>query len=115
MKLRFVKSLLVTFGFVAAVGFAQAQSMNANVPFDFYVGEKKLPAGNYRLHMLSDRALALSQESGNAGLTLVIPKVRGANTTEPKLVFQKISGEYFLSQVFNSYGSNGLELTPTHT
>ena len=75
----------------------------ANVKFDFNVGERTFPAGQYRIE-------SLSRQSGNI---LQIKSVRDMSKNEfivanhangkkqtPRLVFQKYGENYFLTAIF---------------
>jgi hypothetical protein len=91
---------------VAAVS-ARAQSydhITANIPFEFTVGGKQLPAGTYTVRQLSPGTPYLFSLRGRdtqaiaSGFTNAIQ----ANTTaaQTKLVFHKYGEQYFLSEVW---------------
>jgi hypothetical protein len=102
-------SLVSMFSLCAAVATANAQLSNpirAKIPFDFNVGEKKLPAGEYtfsRLSALSDNKV-MSIGSADAS-THVFQSTVGARVLTPKndstLVFRKYGDQYFLEQIWS--------------
>jgi hypothetical protein len=111
--------LLVVMAIVAAGAQANAQSLQykltANIPFDFSVGDKKLPAGDYSVQrgasMTGDLVLQISSDDGHATLTrLTVP----VSTVRPKqkgtLVFHRYGNEYFLFEVWPAGGSVGRAL-----
>jgi hypothetical protein len=108
--------LTIAMGTVIAVGSAHGQSLaypiRANIPFDFTVGEEKLPAGEYSIGRArqdsGDTVLAISSvdRPGNA-----FPITSAVQTLEPKgtgtLVFHRYGDEYFLFQVWAAGANTG--------
>lgn len=108
--------LLSVVAMVVMVGSAQAQSLGnkirINVPFEFSVGDKTLPAGEYSI----GRALP---SSGDAVLLIsnvdhpesVFPLTNSAQSLKPKdsdtLVFHRYGDQYFLFQVWPAGGTYG--------
>ena len=99
-------SLLMMVTMFVATASAQGQSLSdhlrAKIPFDFVVGNKKLPAGEYFLgnaQTTSDLVLAISSRDGVAH-TLTIPVQIGTPTDKAKLVFNRYGDQYFLFQVW---------------
>src|ERR1051326_4095637 len=73
--------------------------LKANIPFDFYVGDKKLPAGNYIMTQPAIGALWVIGDHGSTPIFTTGVTIRGRNT-EPMLVFNKYTpGQLFLSEV----------------
>jgi hypothetical protein len=93
--------------FAAAAVSTHAQTVygvRADVPFDFIVGDKTIPAGRITAHgvsnadqgALSIRNLAESRQALRAGR-----RVLGAErTSQCKLVFHKYGNRYFLAQIW---------------
>ncbi|HEX6647907.1 MAG TPA: hypothetical protein VF075_00160 [Pyrinomonadaceae bacterium] len=101
-----MSSLLMLVGMFAAAASAQAQSFSdharAKIPFDFVVGDTKLPAGEYfigNLQTTSDIILAISGRNGVAN-TLTIPVQIGTPTDTAKLMFHRYGDQYFLFQAW---------------
>ena len=66
---------VVTLGLMlAAPALAQTASMKVNVPFDFIVNGKTLPAGEYQVDTLSTSASTI------AIMASIVPMPRGAST-----------------------------------
>ena len=85
-----------------------------NIPFDFIVGGKTLPAGDYTVEPNrrdSDKVwLVQSRDGGASALFTTIP-VRAYDTQEKtSLVFNKYGDQYFLSQIWTAGGNSGREL-----
>jgi hypothetical protein len=102
-------TLLSAMVLLTSVASAQAQSLayrvKVNIPFDFTVGEKKLPAGEYSV----GRALQRSDDivvqlSDLAGRSKAIRLTNATITSQPNkrssLVFHRYGDQYFLFQVW---------------
>jgi hypothetical protein len=117
MKIRcFVASSCLTL-LTAAATFAQSSVvLRADIPFDFTVAGKTLPAGLYEVrpqiaanapNLLSIQCL----DCRTAGATIQTIGVQGKTTPEnSKLVFNFYNNTYFLSSVWTSGYSRGREL-----
>ena len=101
-------SLVSMFTLCAAVASANAQlstPIRAKIPFDFNVGDKKLPAGEYTFSHVSgfSDSKAMSVSSLDAG-THVFQSTFEARILTAKndttLVFDKYGDQYFLKQIF---------------
>src|ERR1700738_420022 len=102
-------SLVSMFSLCAAVAPANAQlstPIRAKIPFDFTVGDKKLPAGEYtfsRLSGFSDNTV-VSVSSSDASAH-VFQSTFAAHVLTPKnkstLVFHKYGDQYFLEQIWS--------------
>lgn len=85
---------------------ARAQSdhlLAVTVPFNFYVKDRALPAGQYTVALVRVAgADALKIQSNDGHLTALVP-VRAASTgskqDKPQLVFRQYEDRYFLAQV----------------
>jgi len=94
-----------------------SKTIRANVEFDFQIGDRIYPAGEYRIESIS--------QSGNV---MRIRNVADANKTElilanhpnaakretPRLVFLKDGDRYFLTAIFLDSGERGYLITPSH-
>ena len=102
-------------GMLLAVSAAQAQEtrVKANIPFDFVVGNKVLPAGEYMVvtEGSSNQAVVIRSDdtkSAVLSLTQACSSIRPSDKT--KLVFHTLAGRYFLSQVWMQGYDRGREL-----
>ena len=105
---------------VAAISVnAQQLSENkiaVNIPFDFAVGETKLPAGKYTLRRIistssADQLLIQNAEARvdmRTGITR--PNRASEIQRKSKLVFNRYGGKYFLSQVWMAGSDTGRDL-----
>ena len=91
---------------------AGTQRVLANVPFDFHVGTKKLPAGRYTITVLnpaSDRkTLQIRNSDGrSAAITLTTDVIRTASENA-KLVFHRYDDHYFFAEAQMAGDTMGL-------
>jgi hypothetical protein len=85
---------------------AQAQSdrlIAANVPFNFMIKDRALPAGEYNFALVQvGGSDAIKIQSADGHITAFVPtrpaKAK-ASQAEPKVVFNRYGDQYFLSQV----------------
>lgn len=100
--------LIVTIAFVTAVISANAQTglkLKANVPFEFIVGDHKLPAGEYIVNAISTQDAATGIMMRNAddsahAVRLVNPKQGRASAA--RLVFHRYGNRYYLAEVWET-------------
>jgi len=117
MKYQLGKAL-ATISFLVAMiivttGSVQAQSqVRVNVPFDFTVANKTLPAGRYVVSRVqqygTDSVLAISGANGHTHLICLTYAVRSLDTKgKVTLVFHRYGDQSFLSQVWSGDSSTG--------
>jgi hypothetical protein len=99
-------ALFAVAGFLSAGNaLAQQREVRATVPFDFTVGGKVLPAGNYKINQVSGGIELRSREQHVAMLALAFPTVeQSANGDE--LVFEKHAGRYSLREILCASAMN---------
>ena len=108
-------TLIVTVALMTAVASANAQSTTvvANVPFEFSVGEKALPAGQYTVRAInqSGNALAIqNKDSAKSAIRLSNSINSSSASKDTKLVFHRYGPRYFLAEVWMSGESSGRQL-----
>ena len=103
---------------IACAATARADELIAvKVPFAFIVGDTRLPAGNYVVTKTSGGAgvLAIRSTDGEVfSQTLTIVGSSDASPARPKLIFEKLSHQYFLARVVPRDGDErDVVLTPS--
>src|SRR4051812_2350297 len=112
MKSELVKALtMVTVVLVLALGTAiasgQPQTANkvvANIPFEFNVGYKTMPAGEYSVQTLAsagDSLMIKNADSTVCALRLSEATSRIKDKGHARLVFHRYGDRYFLAEVWN--------------
>jgi hypothetical protein len=88
---------------VATASVARAdERIVARVPFDFIVGDSRLPAGAYVVTNVSNDPGVMSIASADGRhfvYTLTIPSSSIQTPAQPELVFEKFENEYVLARV----------------
>ena len=103
MKKRFAVFCMlgIVFGTFAK---ANAEELKVNVPFDFVVNGKLLPAATYTIReALPNDMSGLAFLSQGTGALAVASEI-DTNVTGSKLVFHRIGDQYFLSDVVSPTG-----------
>ena len=88
-------------------------TVQADVPFTFYAGDTKFPAGKYTLKVLNDSDLTvieISSTNGRMSALCQIEEAREENPSTSELVFNKFGDQYFLAKVLESGSSSGSAL-----
>ena len=98
---------------VAMVPATQAQSimLKASVPFDFVVGEKTLPSGEYQVKAVNPTSVSIqSNDSSSSAIVLTSATQAGKILDVGKLVFNRYGDQYFLSKIWVPSSDTGREL-----
>jgi len=96
--------LLVAVALAAAVVSANAQSnpIKANIPFEFVVGDKTLPAGTYIAKPATNGgALTIQSADGKNSAVRMTGPTEQKNKSRARMVFHRYGHNYFLAQVWN--------------
>jgi len=104
----------------SAHGQTLAYRVRANIPFDFIVADKTLPAGEYYISRTrqysNDDVLTISTVDGRAlavrltfGVQVLTPKKQGV------LIFNRYGDQHFLAQVWVAGSSLGRVFTQSHS
>jgi hypothetical protein len=114
MKNTIVRSL-VTLGLSALlspVALLAQSHINATIPFDFTVGSKSFPAGDYSVKQVSENVLLIQSITDGTGvMTMVLPSETTKKAGTPVLTFNRYGDSYFLSKV--SGDDRGWKLHPS--
>lgn len=112
-----IAALLLT-GLVA-ISSAKAQSLSsgklvANIPFEFSVGNKAMPAGQYTVRSIAPASqnvvLLIQGKRNKASAMIQTTTIESRRLQESaKLVFHRYGDRYFFVQAWMQGDSNGLE------
>ena len=106
---------LVTLGLSAVlspVALLAQDRMNATIPFDFTIGSKSFPAGDYAVKRMNDHTLMIqSRKDGTGVFAPVLPADTIKKDGSPVLLFNKYGDSYFLTRV--SGDDRGWKLYPS--
>jgi hypothetical protein len=109
-------AMIVLVGSMAVAAQAQTSGRThliANIPFEFSVGGKTLPAGEYTVRQVnpaSDHAvLQLRSKDGSAGAMVQMGSVIGKAQDGAKLIFNRYGDQYFFAQAWVDGDTTGLQ------
>lgn len=89
----------------------QTLTLKANIPFEFYAGEKRMPAGNYRVEPLSPGAIRLTNADSFASVIFFTLRAPESKDSSPRIVFKAYGDEKYLSELW--WGQNGSTTVPS--
>jgi hypothetical protein len=108
--------LIVVLALTTAIASAKAQSANrvvADIPFEFSVGYKTMPAGEYSVRTVTtagDGLMIQSADGKSSALRLSEATERAKDKSHARLVFHKYGERYFLAEVWNGADRSGRQL-----
>jgi hypothetical protein len=111
--LHFATALLIAaVGITASAQARNQQQLHVNVPFDFNVGSKALPAGEYNVSIVNPSAsssvLKIASLDGRFTAMTRTTDIIGWSSTSAKLTFRHYGARYFLAEVWMESESTGL-------
>ena len=93
------------------------KTANANVAFDFQIGDRLYPAGQYRIESInrqSDNILRIrGLGDANKNQLIVAALANAGKGKTPRLVFRKYGETYFLSEIFLDTEQWGYSIRPS--
>lgn len=96
---------------------ADENTVQATVPFEFYAGNTRLPAGDYSIKRIDSTGVIAVRSADGAANAVVLthgtqaPKI----PSEGKLVFSRYGDTHFLSQVWRPGTNLGAQVVPSKT
>ncbi|MFS8087253.1 MAG: hypothetical protein ACMG6H_16590 [Acidobacteriota bacterium] len=92
------------------------KAVKANVKFDFNVGERTFPAGEYRIESISlqnDNILEIRSVRDLSKIEIIVANHLTGQKQMPRLVFQKYGEDYFLTSIFLDTDQWGYSIRPS--
>ena len=110
-----ILAIVATLSIVTALTITGLAGLNgavkANIPFDFMVNGKTLPAGSYTVAPGTTRSTLVIRSHENrvaiSALTMEAPEKKAGKA---RLIFRRYGNQHFLAQVYDGNGGNGQEL-----
>lgn len=107
-----ILNVVVTLSVIATLSIAVfaglSKMITANVPFDFTVNGKTLPAGQYTVQPSDNGTLMIRNLESNKGVIVIARHCDVSAGSKPKLTFHRYGNQYFLAKVLGD--ANGSEL-----
>ncbi len=106
---------VTTFAALACTGLrAQTGNLIAAIPFDFHVGDRLMPAGEYSIRGEGALVFVRGADNGSSTLALLTNRTDDRSPTRGnRLEFDRYGNEYFLTTVWNSFTQDGRQVLPT--
>ena len=111
--LRILSMLVLTVTLTASAVYANlGGTIRVNIPFDYSVGGKTLPAGVYAVDPTTTQGvLRIRRRDGGAAALITTREARAQRQPgQTKLVFHQYGNQYFLAQIWTAGESSGREL-----
>ena len=113
--------LTVLFTLICVLGLglgarAQEDTVVSNVPFDFLIAGKILPAGTYRVSRVNtagSRQLEISSYDARAGVLFIPTVFDDFQTGHAQLNFEHVGNKYFLSAIETPIGTYDITVPPS--
>jgi hypothetical protein len=107
-----VVALLLALACTPAKSHAQITgNIEANIPFQFHVGDVKLPAGKYLIRVLDDSELTVMEISSVDGSISALFDVNAIQASsrpaKTELIFNKYGNSYYLAKLFDEGNADG--------
>ena len=114
MKTNQLRTLIAAVLTAASAAAQSSTTLKANVPFDFIVNNRTLPAGQYTVdsRVAFGTLMIRSADGKGVAIALARPLYSTVARKEGSLVFHRYGYAHFLSQVW-SPGNNGRQLPTT--
>jgi hypothetical protein len=100
---------------MAGTSFAQSNGVQANVPFDFTVGNQVLPSGTYGIQTQSSGLIMIRNHDKPISVLALVDQDETKSPNGGKLIFHKYGDHYFLSEILSDSASMNVELHPSKT
>lgn len=104
MKHIFAAALLATACLMTHRGALAQSKMQATIPFDFTVGENKLPAGTYVMDYVQPHVIKLSSPEKNIRTFVLLVSTDEVRESPNRMIFNKYGDQYFLSEIHGGEG-----------
>lgn len=100
-------SMIIT---LAVAGFAALnRKVEANVPFDFMVNGKTLPAGQYTVTPSGNGSTLIIRSAETKQAAAVITRAcEASRDAKPQLIFHRYGNQYFLAKIVGATSGNEL-------
>ena len=90
---------------------AQSIMLKADIPFDFLVGDKRLPSGQYHVKSLNPVLTEIQSKDARSTAIALTTGMQAAKISDVgKLVFNRYGDQYFLSKIWVPSSDTGRQL-----
>jgi hypothetical protein len=111
MKHMIAATLLAAASLMAPTGASAQSKLQATIPFDFTVGENKLPAGTYVIDYVQPQTIVLRNTNKNTAVFAVLTSSEEVRKSPKRMIFNKYGDKYFLSEINGDYGQSSRKVS----
>ena len=98
-------------GLMVSATQAQSIMLKADIPFDFVVGDKRLPSGEYHVKSLDQVTMQIQSKDARSTAIVLTTGMQAAKISDVgKLIFNRYGDQYFLSKIWAPSSVSGREL-----
>jgi hypothetical protein len=113
-------ALIVALSFVVSLiaptfAYAFTVRIRADIPFDFMVGKRRLPKGEYIIETLNDSTLTIRNAKKGKAISFMTVKGKMMEKPKSKLVFHRYNDQYFLARIWDGSSDTILKLNKSNT
>src|SRR5215471_14101253 len=84
----------------------QMHEMQLTIPFDFYIGDRLMPAGNYEA-VAFDNAVRFNNTTAHTAAGILTQQINASpGVLTPVVIFKKYGNDYFLHEMWWGRGRN---------
>lgn len=88
--------------------------IKADIPFDFQVGKKKFPKGDYIIESVgSTGTVLIRREKGGKAINVLTIKDKQTDKHKSKLMFRRYGDQYFLARIWDGSSDSVLKIEKT--
>jgi len=107
LKMKKLISLIIALGLFAVFATAATEPVlkfriTADIPFEFMVGKKKMPKGEYTIESINETGtIQISKVKGGKAINFMAIKDKITDKHKSKLVFRRYGDQYFLARIWD--------------
>lgn len=115
-----MKKILFSFVVVCCLGFSSAIAassslftfrIKADIPFDFQVGKKKMPKGDYIIESVgSSGTVLIRKEKGGKAVNVLTVIDKHTDKHKSRLMFRRYGDQYFLARIWDGSSETVLKI-----
>ncbi len=115
-----MKKILFSLVVVCCLGFSSAIAassslfsfkIKADIPFDFQVGKKKMPKGDYIIESVgSSNTILIRKEKGGKAVNVMTVVDKHTDKHKSRLMFRRYGDQYFLARIWDGSSETVLKI-----
>ncbi|MGH9800471.1 MAG: hypothetical protein ACRD82_08920 [Blastocatellia bacterium] len=88
--------------------------IKADIPFDFQVGKKKMPKGDYTIESVGQGGtILIRREKGGKAVNVITVIDKHTDKHKSKLMFRRYGDQYFLARIWDGSSETVLKIEKT--